>query len=88
MNSSAPPPNVSQRREDYFAVNPQTIQTGSVGKFDLYLKRGDWFVLYAKKGETFSVEHKLKDLHYSRYIEKPLRSGELVEAIRHARKRA
>lgn len=53
---------VSQRREDYFPIQPATIMPGTAGHFDLYLKRGDWFVLYAKKGETFSVEPKLKDL--------------------------
>jgi len=59
---SPPPPKVSQRREDYFPIHPKTILPGTAGQFDLYLKRGDWFVLYAKKGESFSVEPKLKEL--------------------------
>lgn len=53
---------VSQRREDYFPIHPRTILPGTAGLFDLYLKRGDWFVLYAKKGENFTIEPKLKEL--------------------------
>jgi len=62
VHQPPPPAKVSQRREDYFPIHPKTILTGTAGRFDLYLKRGDWFVLYAKKGERFSVEPKLKDL--------------------------
>jgi HD-GYP domain-containing protein (c-di-GMP phosphodiesterase class II) len=56
------PAKVSQLREDYFPIHPKTILTGTAGQFDLYLKRGDGFVLYARQGETFSVEPKLKEL--------------------------
>jgi len=56
------PPKVSQRREDYFPIHPRTILPGTAGRFDLYLRRGDWFVLYAKTGERFTVEPKLKEL--------------------------
>jgi len=61
-SQAAPPQKVSQRGEDYFPIHPKTILPGTAGRFDLYLKRGDWFVLYAKKGESFTVEPKLKDL--------------------------
>jgi HD-GYP domain-containing protein (c-di-GMP phosphodiesterase class II) len=58
----APGARISQRGEDYFPVHPKTILTGTAGQFDLYLGRGEGFVLYARAGETFSVEPKLKDL--------------------------
>jgi len=61
MTSSpgASPSKVSQRSEDYFPIHPRTILPDSVGQFDVFLKRGQGFVLYAPRGESFRLEPKL-----------------------------
>jgi len=58
---AAKPGLISQRGDDYFPIQPSTILPGTAGMFDLYLQRAGGFVLYARKGETFSVEPKLKE---------------------------
>lgn len=50
---------VSQRDEDYFPIHPNTIMPDSIGRFDLYLKRGPGYVLYAPRGESYRLEPKL-----------------------------
>ncbi len=50
---------VSKNKDDFFVVSVKSILPETVGEFDLYLKRDEWFVLYASKGESFSIDPKL-----------------------------
>ena len=40
--------------ESYFPIPPASVIPGTVGKFSIYLKCDDKFVLYANKGQTVS----------------------------------
>ena len=42
----------------YFPISPMLIRTQVRGGFELYLKQGDGFVLYTRKGERFSDQHR------------------------------
>ncbi|WP_169727902.1 HD-GYP domain-containing protein [Desulfovibrio inopinatus] len=50
---------VSKNRDDFFVISVRSILPETAGDFDLYLKRDDWFVLYASKGDSFAIDPKL-----------------------------
>jgi len=43
---------------EYFPVSPLLIRTQVKGGFELYLKQGDSYVLYTRKGERFTQGHR------------------------------
>ncbi len=47
---------VVPKREEFFSIQALTILPGTTGHFDLYLKRGNKYLLYCRKGEGFGEE--------------------------------
>lgn len=46
------------RRDDYLAVSPLLISPGCMGRFSVYLRQGDGYVLYASEEECFTERHR------------------------------
>jgi len=60
----------SKRRQQdpFLPVSVLTIVPGTSGQFDLYLKRGESYVLYCQKGDIFSDEKLAKVLSVSEFF--------------------
>lgn len=52
----------NERREDneFMAISPLFIRPWSKGRFSIYLKQGESYVLYTEKGEAFTDTHRDK----------------------------
>lgn len=56
-----------KQQDAFMPVSVLTIVPGTSGQFDLYLRRGDSYVLYCQKGDLFSDEKLAKVLSVSEF---------------------
>ncbi|MBU1001971.1 MAG: HD domain-containing protein [Proteobacteria bacterium] len=64
--------------DDFFPISPKLIRPWGKGRFTLYLKQGESYVLYTRKGEAFTAAHreKLDGLGITRvYVQSRERTG-------------
>lgn len=60
--------------ESYFPISPLMLFPDTHGKFAVYLRQGDEYVLYTRQGELFTEEHR-KRMHTLGVAEVFVRSG-------------